>query len=78
MKATIMSQSTFNVTIDPTDVVPEVKADVGGGFIRGLRTYFDAMREGLAASRRYEVLRGRGLSHDQAIARALVETGFST
>lgn len=48
------------------------------GFTGSLRIYLDAMREGLAVSRRYDVLRGRGVPHDQAIARALVETDFNS
>lgn len=36
-----------------------------------LRTMGDALREGLAASRQYEHLRSRGISHDMAIREAL-------
>ncbi len=36
-----------------------------------LRMICDALREGLAASRRYEDLRSRGIAHDQAVREAL-------
>jgi hypothetical protein len=36
-----------------------------------LRAAYDALREGLAASRQYEQLRSRGVPHDTAIRSAL-------
>ena len=36
-----------------------------------LRTMWDAWREGLAAQRRYEQLRSRGISHDTALRDSL-------
>lgn len=78
MKATIMSHSTFDATLDSADVMPDATSRPGAGIGASLRTYLESMREGIAASRRYEILRGRGLSHEQAITRAFAETGVST
>jgi hypothetical protein len=39
--------------------------------IVALFSFWDALRDGLAASRQYEELRSRGLSHDAALRQAL-------
>lgn len=48
-----------------------------GGFTQALLTILIAAHNGMAASRRYEDLRRQGLPADQAISRALAETGQS-
>jgi hypothetical protein len=57
---------------DALDFYPEGKLGARarfGGYLHKAATYWDAVVEGLAASRHYHALRARGLSHDQAATR---------
>ena len=38
-----------------------------------MRTYWDAMRDGLAAARAYHAMTSRGVSHDEAVRRVFDE-----
>ena len=42
-----------------------------GALVSALRTAWEAWRDGLAAHRRYEQLRSRGVPHEEAIREAL-------
>jgi hypothetical protein len=44
-----------------------------GRLFSGLRTTWDAIGEGLAASRRYHELTSRGMSHEQAASKVFFE-----
>lgn len=68
-----MSQ-TASHTAFASKAAPVSTARVG----RSVKDFIDALREGLATQQRYETLRGAGVTHDQAITRALSETGFGT
>lgn len=70
----IATHSTFSTSGDAAEAAPHAASRFG----HALKTYLYAMREGAAASHRYEALRNNGLSHEQAIARAMSDTGFGT
>lgn len=48
------------------------------GFGRSLRNVLAAVRQGITAGHHYEALRGQGLGSQEALNRALAETGFGS
>lgn len=69
-----MSQTASHPTFSTREAAPASATRFG----QSIKDFIDALREGMAAQQRYESLRGFGVSHDQAITRALSETGFGS
>lgn len=75
-----MSTTTLDtdMLVDETNERPAAAAAALSGFGHSLRSVLQAVREGLAAGRHYESLRGQGMGSQEALDRALAETGFGS
>ena len=71
-----MAITTAATTIMPRERTPDSAQSPRRSFRARLAIYLEALRDGVAMGRRYEALKGRGISHDQALTRALSETGY--
>lgn len=74
----IMSHTTFDTSLVSATEISGTSTSPKTSFGHSFRLYLDAMREGIAASRRYDALCSQGITHEQALTRALAETGFGS
>ena len=70
-----MGQRTLTATVTASEAPRAESYGRAKPLGESVRTYIDAMREGFSVGRRYEVFRGRGMSHDQSITHAFAEIG---
>jgi hypothetical protein len=71
-----MAITTAHTTVTTIADAPAMAAKPRLKLRTRLAAYIEALREGMAMSRRYEALKGQGFTHDRALAKAMSETGF--
>lgn len=73
-----MSTTTVDTDMLASSTEAHATASSLAGIGRTLRTVIAAVREGIVAGQHYEVLRAQGLGSQEALNRALAETGANS